>query len=758
MTDNKGIYLHDVPFGLFMKYFFSGSYEDDFISDRYSAVMTAAKANRYYLQSYVLSYDDISKPGDITKNTKTVSIKLPCNLDISKTSKSSILAFLGIDTSKFLNPSIKMSSTLVSATSATENVPLYEISLFQNGLVPVNGISLYNYYAVINGRAHYSVSKTSEGKFVEFEAEPLALLDSTMSCDGVFYDDPDKYSNGRKYAEIKKNGKVIGKIYMAPEVKTQKVDDSGNLAFLDRYSNNEVYFKPGSEPKSPIEKYNDYMRDLKLGLPKNYVPVYGNLYLVQKNGKLSLRYSKKVSDVLYFMSNENGTVSVKSLHNAEPFIKAVPLVSSYGRSIRSIRSTPETGISGIVPPQTDTIIETAPIFNIANIDVSIEGETYSDSSIKEEFSETDVVSITGLKSFLQTYSSATDNSVSSSVAGRCYKSYGFVSNLYKDGYYRSKTTESTKIAGASALLGKMTSDSMSGKELISAFSSLGLFLGVTPTEVGSDSLKKEYLDSATKIASSVIESSGNAYSGSYVGTDYIKSLYLYAKGIGESCSSMLGYSLAKNQGTSFHSGTLGIDMTGFVAKSDLSVRSVVHSYAFPSESSGYQAKSYDALLQKELTVAKGKTDSISALRKIRDYDDYELNSKRINSMAADSLSSATMAESEEKEGSPLIEGIDSPSQESSKNDLALTKDMLCDLVAQYLYSYDASSQSATTSKEFFMNDFSSRFSGKIAADENEYKDADELSDGNIVYSFGKDSALNLAAFKKAILNKTGRNN
>jgi hypothetical protein len=757
---NKGIYLHDIPYALFMKYFFSNSYESDYISDRYSPIYKPVVVTRFYNQTYTFSYytSTISSNGITkTKNTKTIQIRMFSDLDISKTSKLTVLSVLGIDLDKYDTPSFEYSSTLVDQAPS---INLYNIGNSQNGFSPLSGMSLYEYYAVIDGVAHYSITKTDTGYF-EFGSGDSSLLSSSLTCGDSFVEDPEKPEIGKTYAEIKRNGKVVGKLYKCPQLKAQVVNDDGYLGFIDKYTGSNVYFEPGKEPKAPIEKYNDYMREIKSVESKDLSPVYGDIYLIQKDGKYGLRYKEKITETTYFISNQKGTVSTKYLMLASPKTFSMPNSLRPGLSMRAI-STKEIVADDIVPPASDTVISSLTIEkSIAGTRTWDSNVSYHDSGMQEEFSQSDMINVSELKTFLQKYSAASDSTISSSSIGVCSKAYAVKTDgttaHYRDGYYSSKTVVSSKIQSAASILGKLTSDSISVKDLISIFSSLGLFYGTSGSAIGSNTLKTEYLNSATKIVESVMNSSSNAYSGSYVGTDYIKSLYLYSKGLEDVCSSMLGYSLMENTGISFYSESTESQQTGFIPKSDLRTASVVHLsiYSIPG-----QSENSESVSQAEISKAESVTSALSPLRKIHDYDDYELNSKRIYSIATQNFNSAIVSGSERSDAASYIEASSVPEIKDKTNDMSDTKDKLCDMVAQYAYAYDPESSDYLSASKlgFFKDDYSGRFSEKVNYSKNSYQKDQEESEGNIIYSFGSDTAANASVFKSAILNKIGRNN
>jgi hypothetical protein len=215
-TKNKGVYLHDIPVDQFLKYFFSGAYETDYISDRYSPVMEDVSMDVYYSQEYTLTYVDSTN----TQQTKVISVKIAGkngNVDITKFPSNQVEAILGIVPENYYNCVLKQTKS--EETTADSGAKIYELGDWIDDFDGIGNISVYPYYFLINGKYGYGVElENNEFKRLgqKFTGSDYLIVKNSDNSPKKYYSSEYK---SYYYMVKDQSGSEVGKIF---ECATQK--------------------------------------------------------------------------------------------------------------------------------------------------------------------------------------------------------------------------------------------------------------------------------------------------------------------------------------------------------------------------------------------------------------------------------------------------------------------------------------------------------------------------------------------------------
>ena len=271
------LYLHDVPFDLFLKYYKNEN--KDFITSnyRYKPVTINVYTDKLYDSYYKYKYKYYE---DSELKTKIVYFKIPIfliNNIADYTNYNSI--FHTIESQESATVEYLSSSEILSSSDNSSNRMLYESKITNLFLSKLQNITNYKYFAVIGNKIYPFVYKDSNNTF----KSALQISETSSDNDDVsqmtFTEESFPVPNNELYVEALTNeryyqitnsdGIEIGRVYeFYPyySIKTSIENNKNLYYFTDIYTNSEVSFEDGKLPISPLMRYHLFMRKYKNSL------------------------------------------------------------------------------------------------------------------------------------------------------------------------------------------------------------------------------------------------------------------------------------------------------------------------------------------------------------------------------------------------------------------------------------------------------------------------------------------------------------
>lgn len=265
--------LFDIPFDIFLKYYFNDENRIDAISSnaRYQPVMVTLKYDVVYTVIYKLSYTENNNNIEIFYKVKTTDIN-----------KNSLTATEMTETYGIVLPEIPDDYTFIAEDDIQASIVdkvFYDYPVQRSKLYIDTGATNtpYKYYAKIQNNEFFNIilDESSNEFYLDYEygnylndaytAGPALKNYNNM---GLYidmskeYDDPDVHC---KYYLVTKNKLELGRVYILSEYKTEKIIENKHC-FLDTYSNTEIAFNEDELPLSPAMKYFQYFHNYKENL------------------------------------------------------------------------------------------------------------------------------------------------------------------------------------------------------------------------------------------------------------------------------------------------------------------------------------------------------------------------------------------------------------------------------------------------------------------------------------------------------------
>lgn len=271
------LYLHDVPFDLFLKYYKNEN--KDFITSnyRYKPVTINVYTDKLYDSYYKYKYKYYE---DSELKTKIVYFKIPnflINNIADYTNYNSI--FHTLESQESATVEYLSSSEILSSSDNSSNRMLYESKITNLFLSKLQNITNYKYFAVIGNKIYPFVYKDSNNTFKSALQISETLSDNDDISQMTFTEESFPVPNNELYVEALTNeryyqitnsdGIEIGRVYeFYPyySIKTSVENDKNLYYFTDIYTNSEVSFEDGKLPISPLMRYHLFMRKYKNSL------------------------------------------------------------------------------------------------------------------------------------------------------------------------------------------------------------------------------------------------------------------------------------------------------------------------------------------------------------------------------------------------------------------------------------------------------------------------------------------------------------
>ena len=320
------IFLHDIPFDLFLKYYKDNNKNFVSSNSRYQPVQTESQTSQYYTSYYKYTYSFFNKNennNDLYPSIKYVYLKISNILtpDISQYN-----AFNKIfDVSDAVSKKIEFVSSTPTSKDEIQNqntIPLYKAKISNSFLSYFNNLTTYKYFATINNKFYPFISFnaiTNKYQSFLFMYESDTEIDITTIPDNSWVEvslpndiiiSSNLYLEGttkeKYYPVYDKNNTEIGKIYEFDPYyinKTIVTDNIANYYFTDTYTGKEVSFTEENIPLSPLMRYHNYMRKYKNLLvdSSNAQHKYAELFFEDSDSGYKIKFSYPI----YIQENNN---------------------------------------------------------------------------------------------------------------------------------------------------------------------------------------------------------------------------------------------------------------------------------------------------------------------------------------------------------------------------------------------------------------------------------------------------------------------
>lgn len=756
------IYLNDISFDTFLKYFFSDTYTNDFISDRYSPVFTDCKI-KSYCNNYITITNNSTKKTKILKFSTIMSMKSSLIHYLKRMSKYVFQAYnadfdnISNDISYSLTPNEKDIST---------GTQLYYICPINNELrsAPFNSLTLYQYTVIYNGTYYLNVLRSGNVLYTGYLGDSVtageALLTYSFDNNTKLYDN----AAAAYYYSITASNAEIGRIYINNLYTKQKIittvvtsttDSAANSStveyeYTDKYSNKSVYFKAGQEPKTPIERYNTYMRSLRSTSEthlSNTVISYksdNNIELAPViNGKFN-----NISDGIVMLGNSaNNSSSQGRIYVQTTTATAVPVLSTFSTNSK-------------------INIDSDSINNLSLCSITSNGNSWN----YEYNGQTKIIAKILHKSSL---------SSSEVAASTIYTKNSNASFLLIPG----NTAVTSTTSNGNTITTCITDNSMLQLSKLITTTTLNMTSATTGTALNSNDSTYYFLTKAEYISNGrYIECTNNSSSAlssdSNINTEFKTSLnallnntlknnstgllsttnfskyylidnYMMAKALLNSTNCVLNYTKTENTGSNYYSYISDSYETGFSPCSLFYITSA-------QQSIGNSASDAN-------TDITSNTTGISQLHRLHDYAKYTLNVERDfdNSLTTkiykDKLSNLNAIESSSL---PKVHNTEEIATYTPDVDNYST--LICNFVSSLLYAEipDCTSVSSDLNKsininriKFYQTNYYEQYLPKSYR--YGFNTSDDTNNYTLKYTFNSDASINKALFFDALANKGG---
>ena len=314
------LYLHDVPFDLFLKYYLNNENDSDAISTnaRYQPIYSESYSNLLY--SYTYQYSFVNDTNEIESIYFKIN-KLNINLDLSSLNK---FIFHNIENkSEITSNCVLLSEIGDASTISQENILLYKFKIQNEITKAFSNITVFPYFGIINDKYYPFITKenntfksnllyslTNEDDSFTNEELP-GIIDTTVI-------NTDLTTQEKYYSVLNENSEEIGRIYILEPLYTEKISYENNETyyhFLDRYTNTEKKFKENELPLSPLMKYHNYMRQYKNKID-DFSLNDNTLYYYDYNTYFTIGYSTSIFSEINNLKETNILSEDTSLKNS----------------------------------------------------------------------------------------------------------------------------------------------------------------------------------------------------------------------------------------------------------------------------------------------------------------------------------------------------------------------------------------------------------------------------------------------------------